>query len=163
VLNELKISTLLSLDPEHHFVKPYYFFLHHFPADPNSLPGKKPERRLVMDYVAGGDLFHLLKTVGLVHWEDTISLAYLLLHALKYAHSKGVIYRDLKPENILIDADTGFKITDFDQAARFKKDKQYPKDFAGTDVYMAPELFLDEPYTETVDTWSVGAVLLKVS
>ncbi len=161
VLNELKISTLLSNDPDNHFVKPYYFFLHHFPADPNSFSWKKPERRLVAEYVAGGDLHRLHITVGLVHWEDTISLAYLLLQALKYAHSRGVIYRDLKPSNILLDAETGFKITDFDLAESFK-DGVYPTDFAGTEVYMAPEYFLNEPYTETVDTWAVGAVLWTV-
>ncbi|XP_027110474.1 probable serine/threonine protein kinase IRE isoform X1 [Coffea arabica] len=68
---------------------------------------------LVMEYLNGGDLFSLLKSLGCLD-EDMarIYIAELVL-ALEYMHSLNVIHRDLKPDNLLIGPDGHIKLTDF--------------------------------------------------
>lgn len=57
--------------------------------------------------------------------------------ALKYLHSKDIIYRDLKPENILLNYDGHIKIADFGFARRCKTTIWTLCD---TPNYLAPEV-----------------------
>ena len=56
----------------------------------------------VMEFVGGGDLFHLMSTYNLSPAVIKQLLAEMLL-ALDYIHGKHIYHRDIKPENILID------------------------------------------------------------
>ena len=58
---------------------------------------------LVMEYLAGGELFMQLQKERML-MEDT-ALFYLaqVLLAIEHLHKAGIIYRDLKPENIMLD------------------------------------------------------------
>lgn len=68
---------------------------------------------MVMDFVAGGDLYCRLSRDGCVsESEAQLYMAELIL-ALNHLHKLGIVYRDLKPENILIEADGHLKLTDF--------------------------------------------------
>ncbi|KAG9452438.1 hypothetical protein H6P81_005342 [Aristolochia fimbriata] len=68
---------------------------------------------LVMEYLNGGDLYSLLRTLGCLDEEMTrIYIAEVVL-ALEYLHSVKVIHRDLKPDNLLIAKDGHIKLTDF--------------------------------------------------
>jgi ribosomal protein S6 kinase alpha-1/2/3/6 len=68
---------------------------------------------MVMDFVAGGDLYCRLSRDGLLsEAEVQLYMAELIL-ALNHLHKLGIVYRDLKPENILIEADGHLKLTDF--------------------------------------------------
>ena len=68
---------------------------------------------MVLDYMAGGELFFWLKKdrkfseprVQLYTAEITI--------ALEALHSADIVYRDLKPENILLDSVGHLRLTDF--------------------------------------------------
>ena len=42
------------------------------------------------------------------------------LLAIRYLHSKGIVYRDLKPENILLDRNGHVKLADFGLAKTIK-------------------------------------------
>ncbi|CAI9092071.1 OLC1v1027218C1 [Oldenlandia corymbosa var. corymbosa] len=68
---------------------------------------------LVMEYLNGGDLFSMLKTLGCL--EEDMARIYIaeLVLALEYMHSLNVIHRDLKPDNLLIGPDGHIKLTDF--------------------------------------------------
>lgn len=68
---------------------------------------------LVMDYMAGGELFLLLKKRQKLKEEVVQFYAAELVIALDYLHSQNVIYRDLKPENILFDSKGHLVVTDF--------------------------------------------------
>lgn len=58
-----------------------------------------------------------------------------------YMHALGIVHRDIKSQNILIDQHDQVKVCDFG-LARFKADLgKGSMQYAGTPVYMAPELF----------------------
>uniref|UniRef100_A0A0N5AUU2 Protein kinase domain-containing protein n=1 Tax=Syphacia muris TaxID=451379 RepID=A0A0N5AUU2_9BILA len=119
---------------------------------------------LVMEYVEGGELFSRIvdeENHGKGLGEDLSKFyVYQLLKAVEYLHSCKVVHRDIKPENILLlkkDAYTVVKLSDFGLSkARLTK----LQTFCGTQCYMAPELFKQEPeYNCLVDVWALGAVL----
>ena len=69
---------------------------------------------IVMEFVNGGDLYSMIKTVGSLNEDVTrVYIAELVL-ALAYLHEElHVIHRDLKPDNILIDSHGYIKLIDF--------------------------------------------------
>lgn len=78
-------------------------------------------------------------------------------------HALGIVHRDIKSHNILIDHNLEVKVCDFG-LARFKADiGKGSMQYAGTPVYMAPELFQKRQYDEKVDVFAFGALLWELS
>ncbi|KAJ3260811.1 hypothetical protein HK103_007374 [Boothiomyces macroporosus] len=114
---------------------------------------------MVLDIAEGGDLrCHLdrLKTM-----KDDVLQIYTaeIGYALDYLHSNSIIHRDLKPENLLLDKDGHILLTDFNICANLKDST--PKHASGTRPYMAPEMFVGQPYGFSVDWWAVGIILYE--
>eukprot|EP00750_Incisomonas_marina_P012929 INCI17184.2.p1 GENE.INCI17184.2~~INCI17184.2.p1 ORF type:complete len:1088 (-),score=164.61 INCI17184.2:2533-5796(-) len=125
------------------------------------------EQRLymAMEFVQGGDLYTYLYRIGTVtDLQAKIFCAEITL-ALGHLHSVGVLYRDLKPENVLIDREGHVKLTDFGlsswQHGSNVGKKQHS--FAGTEIYMAPELLLQKGHGQGVDWWSLGILLCEMT
>ncbi len=72
---------------------------------------------LVMDYIAGGDLKHLLDERQLT-LPETLRMMLDLADALTRAHKLGIIHRDLKPANVLLDGEGVLRLTDFGVAQK---------------------------------------------
>jgi calcium/calmodulin-dependent protein kinase I len=88
---------------------------------------------------------------------------------MSYLHTKNIVHRDIKLENILLrvpgsvdsiiladfglseglDIFEGLKTTTFDTKC-------------GTLLYMAPEYFTKESFTDAVDIWAVGILLFNL-
>lgn len=83
--------------------------------------------------------------------------------AVKYLHSKGIIHRDLKPENCLLDKNHRIKIADFGIAKLVPIDVALNHTAVGTLSYMAPEVYLHQPYDRTVDTWALGLLFYELA
>lgn len=68
---------------------------------------------LVMEYLNGGDLYSLLRSLGCL--DEDVARIYIaeVVLALEYLHSLRVVHRDLKPDNLLIAHDGHIKLTDF--------------------------------------------------
>lgn len=97
---------------------------------------------LVLELVAGGELFDAIVARQHYSERDASSLFRQILLALEYIHSLGVIHRDLKPENLLLcdnSANAHIKIADFGLAVN-DRGKPSMYGIAGTPVYMAPEM-----------------------
>ncbi|CAJ0943961.1 unnamed protein product [Ranitomeya imitator] len=96
----------------------------------------------VMDYMAGGDLHHLIKNKAPFDIETT---------------------RDLKPLNIFIDSGSHVRIGDFGLAKINLLEDQKVSGYAGTRRYMAPEVFRREKFDRAVDWFSLGIILYQMS
>ncbi|XP_043911075.1 myosin light chain kinase, smooth muscle-like [Protopterus annectens] len=115
---------------------------------------------MVMEYVAGGELFERIVDDNFEHTEPT-SVQYMqqLLEGVKYIHQQGIVHLDLKPENIMCVNRTGtlIKIIDFGLARKLDS-KTSLKVLQGTPEFVAPEVIGFEPVCFTTDMWSVGVI-----
>lgn len=85
-----------------------------------------------------------------------------ILNGLSYIHNKMKgMHRDLKPGNILISADGTLKLCDFGLAKLNAEDVSNHTQ-VGTPKYIAPEIIKTKYYTNAVDVWSFGVVLLEM-
>jgi serine/threonine-protein kinase len=127
---------------------------------------------LVMEFLDGEDLGHLLDRVRALPLPALIDLMLPVLDAVSAAHEAGIVHRDLKPENIFL--------------ARTRHSAQEPKvlDFGisklgemgtagnltatntmmGTTVYMSPEQAQNSKDVDgRADQYSLGAILYEAS
>jgi len=125
-------------------------------------------------------------------WLERFSTVRDIALAMEYLHSHRIVYRDLKPENIGFDyAENKVKLFDFGLAKtlppreRSSSMGDYSASSAGNSSsaggiydsetgmynltgntgslrYMAPEVALNQPYDERVDTYSFGVLLWQI-
>ncbi|CAK1549342.1 unnamed protein product [Leptosia nina] len=119
---------------------------------------------LILDYVAGGELFtHLYQREHFNEDEVRIYIAEIIL-ALEQLHKLGIIYRDIKLENILLDAEGHIVLTDFGLSKEFCGGENRAYSFCGTIEYMAPEVVRcgSQGHDIAVDWWSVGVLTYEL-
>ncbi len=99
-------------------------------------------------------------------WQLSSALAYL------HGQHPPIMHRDIKPDNILgkyshKDGTIVWKLADFGIAQllnRKRLQQYYAQTFAGTEIYMAPEVLndhvdMERRYGTPADIWSLGAVM----
>lgn len=136
----------------------------------------------MLEYLEDGDL-HKWRTENwaLQSVEDSIRLFCVqLLAAIIDLQSLGVLHRDIKPQNVLLRRSALWTaersrstllayepvLADFGTAA--KRDTVDAEEFhnynfqtfAGTHVFMAPEIMSGGKYTSLADVWSLGVLIL---
>ncbi|KAF8094565.1 hypothetical protein N665_0359s0009 [Sinapis alba] len=118
---------------------------------------------LVLEYCVGGDLRTLLQQDCKLPEDSVYALAYDLVIALLFLHSKGITYCDLKPSNILLDENGHIKLCDFGLARKLDDISKSPSTGKrGTPYYMAPELYEDGGvHSFASDLWALGCVLYE--
>ena len=94
---------------------------------------------LIMEYLAGGELFMQLQKERMLMEDTAIFYLSQVLLALEHLHTRGIIYRDLKPENIMLDRWGHVKLTDFG-CIKESSNEELNYTFCGTVEYMAPEI-----------------------
>lgn len=120
---------------------------------------------MVLDYMAGGELFFWLKKDK--KFSESRSRLYTaeITVALDALHSADIVYRDLKPENILLDAAGHIRLTDFG-LAKANITGYGPeggtKTFCGTPEYLAPEILENKGHGKAVDWWALGTLLFEM-
>jgi serine/threonine protein kinase len=120
---------------------------------------------IVVECVSGRDLGDLIggrRRSGRLDEQFVRRMARQLLHALSYAHRRGIIHRDIKPSNILLTSGGTVKVADFG-IARIVEEDDVPMSEAGEIVgsarYMSPEQLRGEDATPRSDIYSVGVLL----
>lgn len=117
---------------------------------------------IAMELLPKGELFDVLFFTG--RMEEPIARVYFrqILDAVGSCHARGITHRDLKPENILFDEYFNVKIADFGFAAPTggRDGSGYLRTYLGTQSYMAPEIFMHQPYSgQSVDLFACGVIL----
>ncbi len=115
---------------------------------------------IVMEYADGPTLKEWLE--GTTTRQSRLRVAYEIVDALAYIHSKGIVHRDLKPENIIVSSNgdniklIDFGLADTDSYAILKKP-------AGTPIYMSPEQKQTAVADVRNDIYSIGVILQEMN
>lgn len=110
-----------------------------------------------MDYMPGGDITARAKNLSL---DNFLHYALMILSALDYIHSRGLIHGDLKPSNILIDELGNPRLVDFGLAAYLKSDTSHRT--SGTLEFISPEALSNGIISPRSDLYSLGLVLFEL-
>jgi len=111
---------------------------------------------MVLEYLAGGELFMQLQKERMLMEDTAIFYLSQVLLAVEHLHNLGIIYRDLKPENVMLDRHGHVKLTDFGCIKEAASD-EINYTFCGTVEYMAPEILnRSGRHGKEVDWWSLG-------
>jgi tRNA A-37 threonylcarbamoyl transferase component Bud32 len=124
---------------------------------------------IIMDFLAGGELFLRLGRQGIFLEKTAAFYIGEIVLALEHLHSRGILHRDLKPENILLSTDGHLCLTDFGLAKDFQWDDNGTDinedgkalTVCGTQEYMAPEMVARKGYGKAADWWSLGKIRSK--
>ena len=117
---------------------------------------------IVMDYIEGNSLQHLIDTGGAQDSERVIDWAKQLCDLLAYLHSRNppIIYRDMKPANIMLRPDGTVALIDFGTAREYKAARSEDTTWLGTRAYAAPEQFGGQGQTDgRTDIYNLGATM----
>ncbi len=94
--------------------------------------------------------------------KNIMKLARDIARGIKAAHDIGVIHRDIKPSNFFVSDHGTYKLGDFNVS----KKTDFARTFAGTDGYLAPEIYAAKAdavssYTNQADIYSFGICLYQ--
>eukprot|EP00026_Physarum_polycephalum_P001442 Phypoly_transcript_01443.p1 GENE.Phypoly_transcript_01443~~Phypoly_transcript_01443.p1 ORF type:complete len:1100 (+),score=268.48 Phypoly_transcript_01443:347-3301(+) len=147
---------------------------------------------LAMEYLAGGDLRGVLRSLGSIEEDDLRTWGAEMILAVNEVHQLGYIHRDLKPENFLVDKNGHLKIADLgistsgasafvDLKIKVKaihrgsvisselvlndgktKNLKRNQSIVGSPAYMAPEMLERSGYGPEVDSWSLGCMFYEM-
>lgn len=114
---------------------------------------------MVMEYIAGGELFARIVDDNFEHTEPT-SARYMqqILEGMQYVHKQNIVHLDLKPENIVCVDTTGTNIKIIDFGLASKLDNKPLMVMHGTPEFVAPEVISYEPVSLETDMWSIGVI-----
>jgi serine/threonine protein kinase len=121
---------------------------------------------IVLDYIAGGEMFDHLVNNGAYSEADAARLVGDVASALAFLHGLGIVHCDLKPENLMLSTnnrrDSIVKLVDFGCAASTNVQEESDDGNGSflTPGYSPPEAFLKGHKPDSpIDMWSFGVLL----
>lgn len=126
-----------------------------------SLEGEFPF--VVMEFLPGQDLQHLLDAQGALPAATTVGLLWQAACALKAIHEQGIVHRDLKPANLYLktrdDGSLELKVLDFSISRLLDRAGERKTTIVvGTRGFMAPEQAAGYDVDHRADIFSLGQV-----
>ena len=126
------------------------------------------EKIMVLEYVDGLDLFHLLGQRPKLKWALAVHIAAEVALGLDYAHRHtdpagrplGIVHRDVSPPNILLSWEGEVKLADFG-VAKARRSTESLGGLKGNVPYMAPEQAKGIGVDARADIFSLGVVLFE--
>lgn len=118
---------------------------------------------LVMEFVEGLTLEHLLARRGPLSIEETASFAEQVCAGLEAAYRAGIVHRDIKPSNLMITPGGTVKIMDFGIAkVQALGGLTQSGMFMGTPRYLSPETARGEKVDVRSDLYSAGLLMYEM-
>ena len=128
---------------------------------------------LVMEFLQGESLAHIMKAEGRISLEKTVDLLGPICAGVGAAHKLGIVHRDLKPLNIMFKNKTpfseGLKVLDFGLAKIISADisgsmlQLQTIGVMGSPVYMSPEQWSENSVIDNrSDIYSIGIILYQM-
>lgn len=128
--------------------------------------GSETSISIFLEYVSGDSIGGYLRKHG--KFEESVICIFTrqILNGLAYLHREGVLHRDLKADNILLDLSGTCKISNFGISKNTDNIYSHSATNSRQDsvFWMPPEVIHSQGrgYTETVDIWSLGCVVLEM-
>ncbi|CAD8100839.1 unnamed protein product [Paramecium primaurelia] len=116
---------------------------------------------IITEYCNQGDLGKLIQQQGIIPEVEAFKILRHIINGFKEQIRKGVIHRDIKPTNILIKNSVP-KLADYGFSKMIKAPKEKVFYKVGTPIYMSPESYLENKYSEKSDIWSIGVVYYQM-
>ncbi|UYV83683.1 PRKX [Cordylochernes scorpioides] len=101
-----------------------------------------------------------MREVGRLSVSAAVFYAAEVALALRYLHSRQIVYRDLKPENLILDHLGHVKLSDFGFAKKLQKCLTFT--LCGTPEYLAPEVILCTGHNRSADWWAMGVLIYEM-
>lgn len=126
---------------------------------------------IAYEYIDGVSLEH---TAARLPWRSVLDIALGLARGLAAVHRQGVLHCDIKPGNIVLTRTGEPKLIDFgiarlrrlaeEETGEIPRAPTAPRGrselaIGGTPLYMAPELWLGQAFSEASDLYALGLVL----
>mgnify|MGYP001077667256 CR=1 FL=1 len=120
---------------------------------------------IATEYCNGGNLREYILTKPVVSENNIQILLFSLLNGVAFMNTNGIMHRDLKPQNILLtrnylEKPSDVKICDFGLSGYISKTHDMNFNVV-TRWYRPPEVELEIPYTASVDTFSIGCIIME--
>jgi hypothetical protein len=118
-----------------------------------------------MEFIKGRTLANLLSTQGPFSAREAALIGLDLCRALAAVHRARLIHGDIKAHNVMREEGGRTVLMDFGTGkdlARTRRDRGVSDDFAGTPLYLPPEVFDGQPRSKTTDIYSLGVLLFHL-
>ncbi len=118
---------------------------------------------MLMSYIEGEDLDHLLTRIGPFTQHEALTMAAQIAGALDFAQSRGVLHGDLSPGNLRLDPLGQYHLLDFGLSRRIAGVLEESSSHwtGATPGYASPEQLRKEPPDIRDDLYSLGVILAE--
>ena len=121
------------------------------------------EQYLVMEYLSGPGLNHLIKTKSEMLHGKRLKLCRDMAEALQAVHEADFIHRDVCPRNFICGKDLlSLKLIDFGLTVPATKAFMQPGNRTGTPNYMAPEIVRRKTTDKRLDIFAFGVTAFQM-
>ncbi|MEQ1504442.1 MAG: serine/threonine-protein kinase, partial [Myxococcota bacterium] len=125
---------------------------------------------IVMEYVRGITLSsYRRRRGGVIGLDEFVPIARQMLEGVAEAHEHGLVHRDLKPSNVMLTSTDGVrlgvKVVDFGLSKLARSDGETltrTNFFAGSPLYLAPELIKNKVVDARSDVYALGVIFYQL-
>jgi serine/threonine-protein kinase len=128
-----------------------------------SLFRQDEELYMVLEFVRGETLDHILERRGALPAEEAIPVFCQVLDGIDHAHEFGIVHRDIKPANMMLTEKGTLKVLDFGIARLLGRTRLTKAgNIIGTLEYMAPEQVRGLETDGRSDLYAMGMMLYEI-